>query len=95
MYCVQSVDRTAGCSSICSSLTQCRIAKVTYRRAAKLVAVHVKATVMTSWLPCPWCPHQRHTSGLVGPENGADLRGQLPGGAATHGLMALKFFEQE
>jgi hypothetical protein len=34
------------CSSICSSLTRHRIAKVTYGRAAKLVAVYLKATVI-------------------------------------------------
>ena len=34
------------CSSICSSLTQHQIAKVSYGRAAKLVAVYLKATVI-------------------------------------------------
>ena len=34
------------CSSICSSLTQRGIANVTYGRAAKLVAVYLKATVI-------------------------------------------------
>jgi hypothetical protein len=34
------------CSSICSSLEQDRIANVTYGRAAKLVAVYLKATVI-------------------------------------------------
>jgi len=34
------------CSSICSTLTQRKIAGVTYGRAAKLVAVYLKATVI-------------------------------------------------
>lgn len=34
------------CSSICSTLSQRQIAKVTYGRAAKLVAVYLKATVL-------------------------------------------------
>ena len=36
----------AWCSSICSSLRRRRIAGVTYGRAAKLVAVYLKATVI-------------------------------------------------
>lgn len=36
------------CSSICSSLRQRGIAKVTYGRAAKLIAVYLKATVIMS-----------------------------------------------
>jgi hypothetical protein len=34
------------CSSICSNLSERRIAKVTYGRAAKLVAVYLKSTVI-------------------------------------------------
>ncbi len=66
------------CSSICSSLGQRRIAKVTYGRAAKLVAVYLKAIVhKAAWRSINWTQLNESAYGeLIG-----QLRNAIPCGA--------------